>query len=51
VPAGIEAGTEWAAKAAMDGVFGLLLGLLLIPVGEKLITPLWRALPFGKKPA
>lgn len=34
---------EWFAKAAMDGVVGLILGFALIPVGEKIITPLWRA--------
>ena len=33
---------EWVAKATMDGVFGVALGLALIPVGEKVITPLWR---------
>ncbi|MEO9651669.1 MAG: DUF808 domain-containing protein [Roseobacter sp.] len=32
----------WFAKAVMDGVLGIALGLALIPVGEKLITPLWR---------
>ena len=39
---------EWMAKAAMDGVFGLALGAALIPVGEKIITPIWRA--FTSKP-
>lgn len=34
--------TEWASKATLDGILGLGLGLALIPVGEKLITPLWR---------
>ncbi len=43
VPPAVEGATEWAAKAAMDGVFGLALGLLLIPVGEKIITPIWRS--------
>ncbi|WP_439148945.1 DUF808 domain-containing protein [Sulfitobacter sp.] len=38
-----EGTVEWTAKAAMDGVFGLALGLVLIPIGEKIITPLWRA--------
>ncbi|WP_299409034.1 DUF808 domain-containing protein [uncultured Roseobacter sp.] len=33
---------EWAVKAFMDGVFGLALGFALIPVGEKLITPILR---------
>ncbi|EEB86458.1 DUF808 domain-containing protein [Roseobacter sp. GAI101] len=38
-----EGAVEWTAKAAMDGIFGLALGLVLIPIGEKIITPLWRA--------
>jgi predicted DNA repair protein MutK len=48
VPAAIEGATQWVAKAVMDGVLGLGLGLLLIPVGEKLVTPLWRAV-FSKQ--
>ncbi|MGC1504813.1 MAG: DUF808 domain-containing protein [Sulfitobacter sp.] len=43
VPAALEGATQWLAKAVMDGVFGLALGLLLIPLGEKAITPVWRA--------
>tara|TARA_R110002072_G_scaffold2418_2_gene20018 strand:- start:1130 stop:2113 length:984 start_codon:yes stop_codon:yes gene_type:complete len=42
VPTGFEGGVQWFAKAAMDGVFGLLLGLILIPIGEKIVTPIWR---------
>ncbi|KIN60791.1 DUF808 domain containing protein [Sulfitobacter noctilucae] len=49
VPPAIEGATEWVAKAAMDGVFGLALGLLLIPIGEKIVTPAWRAI-FARKP-
>lgn len=33
---------EWATKAAIDGVLGLALGVILIPIGEKVITPIWR---------
>jgi hypothetical protein len=40
---------EWIATATMDGVFGLALGLILIPVGEKIVTPLWRAVFSRKK--
>lgn len=48
VPASIEGGVTWFAKAGMDGVFGLALGLVLIPVGEKIITPIWRkAMRYG----
>ena len=35
---------EWLSKATIDGILGLGLGFLLIPVGEKVITPLWRAI-------
>jgi predicted DNA repair protein MutK len=35
---------EWTAKAAMDGIFGLALGLVLIPVANSVFTPLWSAL-------
>ncbi|MGB5865059.1 MAG: DUF808 domain-containing protein [Sulfitobacter sp.] len=42
VPAGWNGFTEWLVKAGIDGVLGLAIGLLLIPVGEKLITPVWR---------
>tara|TARA_R110002049_G_scaffold10127_2_gene50246 strand:- start:36823 stop:37797 length:975 start_codon:yes stop_codon:yes gene_type:complete len=42
VPDALTGATEWTTKAAIDGVFGLLLGLALIPLGEKVITPIWR---------
>ena len=51
VPAALEGFVKWVAKAAMDGVFGLALGLFLIPVGEKIITPAWRAVFHRSKAA
>lgn len=33
----------WAATATLDGVFGLALGLILIPVANKVILPLWAS--------
>lgn len=42
---------EWITTAAIDGVFGLLLGFVLIPVGEKVITPIWRSIFSRKAPA
>jgi uncharacterized protein len=42
---------EWFAKAAMDGVFGLALGLLLIPVATRVIAPLWSAVTGKPKAA
>lgn len=41
---GLSGVVEWSAKAVMDGILGLGLGLLLIPIGEKIITPIWRKL-------
>jgi predicted DNA repair protein MutK len=35
---------RWLTRAALDGVFGLVLGLLLIPPGTRLIAPLWARL-------
>ncbi|TCL09688.1 hypothetical protein BXY66_1744 [Shimia isoporae] len=40
VPEGWTAAVEWISKAAMDGVFGLALGIVLIPVATKVIGPL-----------
>lgn len=40
----------WSAKATMDGIFGLALGLLLIPVTNKVLVPLWSAVT-GKRSA
>ncbi|MGB8812118.1 MAG: DUF808 domain-containing protein [Paracoccaceae bacterium] len=34
----------WAVKAALDGVFGLALGIILIPIATRLIGPLWTKL-------
>jgi len=42
VPENLTGAVEWITTAAIDGIFGLTLGLLLIPVGEKIITPIWR---------
>jgi predicted DNA repair protein MutK len=42
MPAGWSGFTDWCVKAAIDGVLGLILGLLLIPLGEKIVTPIWR---------
>ena len=42
-PEGFVGFGEWLTKATLDGVLGLVLGFLLIPLGEMIITPLWRA--------
>ncbi|MFN7224886.1 MAG: DUF808 domain-containing protein [Paracoccaceae bacterium] len=44
------AAVTWIAKAVMDGVFGLALGTVLIPVATRVIGPAWAAMR-GTKPA
>ena len=39
VPAGWAGFVEWSAKATMDGIFGVTLGLALIPIATKVIGP------------
>ena len=39
VPADLKGIVEWCVTAALDGVFGLLLGFLLIPVATHVIGP------------
>jgi predicted DNA repair protein MutK len=41
----------WVVTAALDGVFGLILGLLLIPLATRVITPLWAAVTGKPKAA
>lgn len=43
MPPAIVGAVEWVSKAAMDGALGLALGLALIPLGERAVTPIWRA--------
>ncbi|MFN3846676.1 MAG: DUF808 domain-containing protein [Paracoccaceae bacterium] len=43
------AAVTWIAKALMDGVFGLVLGTVLIPVVTRVIGPAWAAMR-GTKP-
>ena len=47
VSEGLAGSSEWATKAGSDGILGLGLGCALIPVGEKVITPIWRKLFSG----
>lgn len=48
VPVAWTGFVEWFAKAAMDGVFGVALGLGLIPVVTRVVVPVWDAV-LGKK--
>jgi predicted DNA repair protein MutK len=43
VPVGSEL-VGWAVKAALDGVVGLALGLVLIPVATRIVAPVWERL-------
>ena len=48
VPEAWEGFAKWLAKAAMDGVFGLALGVLIIPLATWVIGPVWGAVFKGK---
>ncbi len=39
-----RAAAQWIVVAAVDGVLGLALGMILIPIGTRLITPIWRGM-------
>jgi uncharacterized protein len=41
---------EWVVTATLDGIFGLILGIILIPVATRIIGPVWASLT-GKKAA
>lgn len=41
---------QWLVTATLDGIFGLILGVILIPVATRVIAPLWAAVT-GKKAA
>ncbi|PZQ99391.1 MAG: DUF808 domain-containing protein [Cereibacter sphaeroides] len=43
------AAVEWLVKAAMDGLFGLALGLVLIPLGTRIVAPLWGRIFAARK--
>lgn len=39
----LEGFVAWAMTATLDGIFGLILGLILIPIVTKLILPVWNS--------
>lgn len=47
VPQALQGIVEWAGNATMSGLFGLALGIVLIPVGTGIITPIWQRLTGG----
>ena len=46
-----EGFVAWLATASMDGVFGLVVGLILIPIVAKVIEPVWHMVRPGKAEA
>ena len=42
---------KWLVKAAIDGVLGLALGIVLIPLATKVVGPVWTRLSGEKKAA
>ena len=41
--------TTWFVTALFDGLFGVLLGLAIIPVANRLIAPIWRLVSGGAR--
>ncbi|MEO0751675.1 MAG: DUF808 domain-containing protein [Pseudomonadota bacterium] len=39
---GAKGFVKWAVTAVLDGLLGLAIGVLLIPIATKLITPVWK---------
>ncbi|OOY03473.1 MULTISPECIES: DUF808 domain-containing protein [unclassified Thioclava] len=46
-----EGFVSWAVTAFFDGIFGLIYGLVLIPVVTRIIQPIYRAVTGKEKPA
>ena len=42
---------KWLVKAAIDGILGLALGIVLIPLATKVVGPVWTRLSGEKKAA
>ena len=39
---GAKGFVKWAVTALLDGLLGLAIGVLLIPLATRVITPVWR---------
>lgn len=48
VPESVAGLVSWAVTAACDGVLGLALGVVLIPIGTRIIGPIWGRLTGAK---
>ena len=51
LPEGARGFATWAITAFFDGIFGLVLGMILIPVATKGLIPLWSAMTGSKSAA
>ena len=40
-PVDWQGAVQWIATAAMDGVLGIILGFIMIPIGTKVVGPIW----------
>lgn len=47
-PAEYQGAVQWTAKAAMDGLCGLALGFVLMPIVTRVIAPLWARVTGGQ---
>lgn len=43
LPEASQGFAEWFATATLDGILGLALGFILIPIGTRFVTPIWKA--------
>lgn len=44
-----EGVVEWSVTALLDGILGVFLGAMIIPLVSYVFSPLWARLPLGKK--
>ena len=51
VPEQAAGAVNWLVTAGLDGVLGLALGVVLIPIATRIIGPLWRAVTGNKTSA
>ncbi len=42
-PEAVHEAMAWSVTATLDGIFAILYGMVLIPIGTRIIGPLWRA--------
>lgn len=45
---GMAGFVKWAVTAVLDGIFGLIFGILIIPIATRVIGPIWQAVFKGR---